>query len=110
MDQDTALATLTDTLEGLAKTPLEEVDLERARNKWLTSWERSFANPAALASALSEATAEGDWRLYFLRRDRVENASLEDVQRVTSAWLTQSNRTAGRYIPTANPERAPQAA
>ena len=107
MNQDTALSTLTSTLEALENTPLEEVDLERARNKWLTSWERSFANPAALASALSEATAEGDWRLYFLRRDRVENASLDDVQRVTAAWLTQSNRTAGRYIPTEKPQRAP---
>lgn len=109
MDQDKALSTLTATLESVQDQPFEEADLERARNRWLTGWERSFANPDSLASSLSEATSEGDWRLYFLRRDRVENVTLEDVQRVTSSWLTSSNRTTGRYIPTEAPQRAPAA-
>ncbi|NYT23284.1 insulinase family protein [Alcaligenaceae bacterium] len=109
MDQNEALATLTETLESVADQPIQEADLERARNKWLTGWQRSYANPASLASALSESASEGDWRLYFLRRDRVEEARLEDVQRVTSSWLTASNRTSGRYIPTPSPTRAPAA-
>ena len=104
-----ALRILTETVESLEKEPFDQNDLDRVRNKWLTGWERSYANPDSLASALSEAASEGDWRLYFLRRDRVEEASLEDVQRVTSAWLTASNRTAGRYIPTEAPQRAPAA-
>src|SRR5690554_2694027 len=110
MEQDKAMAALTDTLESLAKEPLDKADLERSRNKWLTAWQRSYANPASLATSLSEAAAEGDWRLFFLRRDRVEAATLEDVQRVTSAWLTSSNRTSDHYVPTENPERAPAAA
>lgn len=110
MDQNKALNTLTHTLENLAEEPLQETDLERARNRWLTSWERSYADPADLASSLSEAASEGDWRLYFLRRDRVEAATLEEVQRVSSAWLTSSNRTSGRYIPTESPQRAPASA
>ncbi|HLU00035.1 MAG TPA: pitrilysin family protein [Burkholderiaceae bacterium] len=110
MDPDKALATLTSTLENLKQEPLEETDLERSRSRWLTDWERSYANPASLASSLSEAVSEGDWRLYFLRRDRVEAIKLADVQRVTAAWLTSSNRTTGKYIPTEAPERAPEAA
>ncbi|HLU78779.1 MAG TPA: pitrilysin family protein [Burkholderiaceae bacterium] len=110
MDQDKALATLTQTLENLKDEPFQEADLERSRSRWLTGWERSYANPASLASSLSEAVSEGDWRLYFLRRDRVEAITLEDVQRVTSAWLIASNRTTGRYIPTESPQRAPEAA
>lgn len=109
MDVDKALSALTGTLEGLAAEPLQEADLERARNRWLTGWQRSFANPSSLAAALSEAASEGDWRLYFLRRDQIEAVSLEDVQQVAAAWLTSSNRTAGRYIPTESPERAPAA-
>ena len=109
-ETDNALRILTETVEGLAKEPFEQSDLDRVRNKWITAWERSYANPASLASALSEAASEGDWRLYFLRRDRVEQAKLEDVQRVTTAWLTSSNRTAGRYIPTDAPKRAPSTA
>lgn len=110
MDEDKALSALTQTLESLAAEPLQEADLERSRNKWLTGWQRSYANPANLASDLSEAASEGDWRLYFLRRDQVEAVDIKDVQRVTSTWLTTSNRTSGRYIPTPNPERAPAAA
>lgn len=110
MDPDKALETLTKTLESLKEEPLEESDLERSRSRWLTGWERSYANPASLASSLSEAASEGDWRLYFLRRDRVEAITLDDVQRVTSAWLTSSNRTTGKYIPTEAPKRAPEAA
>src|SRR5690606_7622085 len=71
MDADKALSALTGALENLEREPLQEADLERSRNKWLTGWERSYANPASLASSLSEAAAEGDWRLFFLRRDRV---------------------------------------
>lgn len=110
MDADKALSALTGALENLEREPLQEADLERSRNKWLTGWERSYANPASLASSLSEAAAEGDWRLFFLRRDRVEAVTLEDVQRVTAAWLTPANRTSGRYIPTDAPRRAPDAA
>lgn len=109
-DQDKALAVLTETLETIASEPFDSADLERARNRWLTAWQRSYANPASLASALSEASAEGDWRLYFLARDRVEALTLDDVQRVTAQWLKGSNRTTGRYIPTEKPERAPVAA
>ena len=109
MDENKALSTLTAALEDLDQQPLQEADLERARNKWLTGWERSYANPASLASSLSEAAAEGDWRLFFLRRDRIESTKLDDVQRVTSAWLTPANRTTGRYIPTEAPRRAPGA-
>ena len=109
MDADQALQTLTTTLESVASQPLQDTDLERARNKWLTGWQRAYANPASLAAALSEAASEGDWRLFFLRRDQLESVSLDDVQKVTAAWLTASNRTAGRYIPTDSPERAPAA-
>src|SRR5699024_5407043 len=109
MDQHKALETLASTLDKVSDQPFVETDLERIRNKWLTGWSRTFADPIQLASALSEAVAEGDWRLFFLHRDQVENATLDDVQRVTSAYLVPSNRTSGLYIPTDDPIRAPQA-
>lgn len=108
MDQARALRTLEETLENAASEPFTEKDLERIRNKWLTDWSRTYANPPRLASALSEAAADGDWRLFFLQRDQVEQAKLADVQRVTAGYLTASNRTAGLYIPTEKPARAPQ--
>ena len=60
MDQQKALKAMNDTLEGLAKSPLKETDLERIRSQWMTGWTQTYANPSRLASALSEAAASGD--------------------------------------------------
>ena len=57
--------------------------------------------------ALSESIAQGDWRLFFLMRDRVRDATLADVQRVAEQYLLTSNRTLGVYLPTDKPVRAP---
>lgn len=109
MDHEQAITVLTHTLDNVASQPLEQSDLDRIRNKWLTGWSRAFADPIQLASALSEAVAEGDWRLFFWHRDQVENATLEEVQNVLSKYLVPSNRTAGLYLPTDDPVRAPAA-
>lgn len=108
MDQDKALSVMNDTISSVAKEPFKQEELDRMRNKWLTGWSRTYANPASLASALSESVGDGDWRLFFLQRDRVENVKLDDVQRVTAAYLVPSNRTNGMYVPGENPRRAPK--
>ncbi|HUG58148.1 MAG TPA: pitrilysin family protein [Candidimonas sp.] len=110
MDQTKALHTLDETLESVGKQPFTQPDLDRIRNKWLTDWSQIYADPTSLASALSETSSDGDWRLFFLQRDYVKNMPLADVQRVTAAYLTRSNRTNGLYIPTEQPVRAPLAA
>ena len=109
MDQDKALQTLTSTLESLRDKPFTQEELDRARSKWLTAWQQIYADPEKIGVALSEAIAGGDWRLFFLQRDRVRQAKLEDVQRVATTYLVGSNRTEGRYIPTEKPQRAPLA-
>ena len=58
--------------------------------------------------ALSEAIAAGDWRLFFLQRDRARKATLAEVQQAATTYLVQSHRIEGRYIPTEKPVRAPQ--
>ncbi len=108
MDQNKALQTLQDALDSVGRQPFTQEELERIRNRWLTDWSQTYANPASLASALSEAVADGDWRLFFLQRDQIEQIQLDEVQRVTAAYLTPSNRSSGLYIPTEKPVRAPQ--
>src|SRR5690606_13020678 len=107
MDQEKALATLKKTVESTDSKPFSQEDLDRVRNKWLTDWAQVYASPPRLASALSEATADGDWRLFFLQHAQVEGMTLEQVQQATSAYLVSSNRTSGKYIPTEKPVRAP---
>lgn len=109
-EQDTQATrqALLSTIESIKSEPITEAELQRAKAKWLKSWDLAFADPQRVGVALSEVVAEGDWRLFFLTRDRVRDLKLEDVQRVAQAYLLPANRTLGEYQPTAAPERAPQ--
>ncbi len=106
-DIDKARSELLAVVEGLAAEPITAEELQRAQAKWLKGWELQFTNPESVGVALSEWIALGDWRLFFLVRDRVKALKLPDVQRVAQAYLVQSNRTLGTYIPTEKPVRAP---
>jgi len=106
-DVDAAHAAMLDAIESVAAQPFSAAELERARANWLIGWDRRFTDPEQIGVALSEYVALGDWRLFFLLRDRVKQIQLADVNRVASQWLRRDNRTAGRYLPTEEPLRAP---
>lgn len=95
-------------LEAVGDEPVTDEEVERARTKWLKGWELSFADPQRVGVSLSESVAQGDWRLFFLTRDRVRAATRADVQRVATERLMRSNRTLAFYLPTEQPQRAPQ--
>lgn len=106
-DVDKARDAMLGALESVVREPITAEELERARTKWLKSWEQEFSNPEAVGVSLSEAIALGDWRFFFLQRDRVAKVTLAEVQRVAEQVLLPSNRTLARYEPTAEPKRAP---
>ncbi|WKB52730.1 M16 family metallopeptidase [Eleftheria terrae] len=95
------------TLESVSTQPITEEELRRARTKWEKDWQLAFSDPERVGVALSEAIAAGDWRLFFLTRDRVRALKLEQVQQVAAAYLVPSNRTLATYMPTDKPQRAP---
>ena len=107
MDTAKAQQTLHEVLEQSAKHPITQEQLDRAKNNWLTQWDELFASTEQMGIGLSEAIASGDWRLFFLERDRVKNITLQDVQQAVQTYLLASNRTSGLYKPTNNPQRAP---
>ncbi|MED5619289.1 M16 family metallopeptidase [Ideonella sp. BN130291] len=106
-DVDKARDALLAVVEGLGSEPITADELKRAQAKWLKSWDLQYTNPEAVGVALSESIALGDWRLFFLLRDRVRDAKLADVQRVAQERLLQANRTLALYLPTEKPVRAP---
>ena len=106
-DVDKVRAELLATVESIAREPVTADELARAKLKWLKDWEQSFTDPEAVGFAMSESISQGDWRLFFLTRDRVRDAKLVDVQRVAEQYLLPSNRTLGTYLPTDKPVRAP---
>ncbi len=95
------------TVESVAAEPITDEELKRAQSKWLKGWEQDFTNPEKVGVSLSESVAQGDWRLFFLTRDRVRDLKLADVQRVATERLLATNRTLGTYLPTEQPQRAP---
>jgi len=106
-DLDAARKALLATLESFAAQPVSAEELERAKIRWLNEWNRRFTNPETVGVALSDAVGQGDWRLFFLLRDRVRALTAADVQRVAVAYLLPSDRVLGTYIPTEHPLRAP---
>ncbi|MEP7182497.1 MAG: pitrilysin family protein [Betaproteobacteria bacterium] len=97
------------TLEGVRSRPITAAEVERVRAKSLKHWDETFADVNRLGLQLTEAIAAGDWRLFFLQRDRWRAVTVADVQRVAETWLKPSNRTLGEFIPDPNPDRAPVA-
>lgn len=107
-DIDKARTAMAATIDALAASePVTQAELDRARTQLVNAWNVGFTDPEQVGVALSEAVAMGDWRLYFLTRDHVKQATLADVQRVAGAYLVPDNRTTGTYLPTAEPRRAP---
>jgi zinc protease len=92
-------------LEGLAQKPITEDELKRAKASLLSEIDKTINDPQKLAVQLSESIANGDWRLFFLQRDRIETLNVADLQRVGLNYFKASNRTLGQFIPTATPDR-----
>lgn len=98
---------LVSAVESIGSKPITAEELGRAKLKWLKDWEQTFTDPEAVGFAMSESISQGDWRLFFLTRDRVRDMPLADVQRVAELYFLPSNRTVGTYLPTERPQRAP---
>jgi zinc protease len=103
---EAARDTLVDTLENLSKEKFTKEDVDRALQRFKTQQERMMTNSNMLANVLSEWSAKGDWRLFFLTRDRVAKVSPTDLDRVAARYLLRNNRTVGMFLPSESPQRA----
>ena len=105
-DARDVLQTLLDVVEGVPSNPVTDEEVDRAKARLLARRERGANDTTRLAVELSEWAAQGDWRLYFLYRDRLEEVTAEQVQDVADRFLVPDNRTAGLFLPTDEPKRA----
>jgi zinc protease len=97
-----------DVLEKqLEKEPFTAEEVERVRRKLLKQRELQMTDANEIGIALSDWTAKGDWRLFFLHRDRLEKVTLADVARVAQKYLKISNRTSGLFLPTERTQQTP---
>lgn len=105
-EPNAVLDELTRVVELISGEGVSDEELERAKQKLLKQRELDAADSAKLAIELSEWAAMGDWRLYFLFRDRLEQVQADDLKRVASAYLLPHNRTVGKFLPVESPARA----
>lgn len=64
--------------------------------------ERAFAHDGsfALANAINECIAVGDWSLFATLEDKIKAVTPADVQRVAKQFFTEDQSTVGWFVPT----------
>jgi zinc protease len=98
--------TMTATIESVATTPLTKEEVERARTALLKEIDLALNSSENIGLEMSEWIAAGDWRLFFLNRDRIRSTTPEAVQAAAVRYLKPANRTVGLFIPATKIDRA----
>jgi zinc protease len=96
---------ITGTVESIDAKGVSPEEVNRARQQILKARDLAATDTSRIAVSLSEWAAQGDWRLYFLHRDRIEKVTPEAVQTAAARYLQRNNRTVGLFIPTEKAER-----
>jgi zinc protease len=101
------MARLIELVEGsfAAQAPTD-AELTRYRQDAETGFERALADPQQFGISLSDYIALGDWRLFFLARDRLAQVAAAPVAGVAQRYFRRDNRTVGAFIPEDAPLRA----
>jgi zinc protease len=93
------------TAEEIGAKGVTAEEVNRSRQQILKQRELAANDTAALGRSLSEWVAEGDWRLYCLHRDYIEQVTPEGVKAAAARYLQRNNRTVGIFLPTEKAER-----
>ena len=103
---DPARDALLQTVEGFVASPPSKEEVERARAQLLKNIDLNLNRSDRIGLTLSEFIGAGDWRLYFLHRDRLRKITVDEVQAAATKYFKPANRTLGLFIPTPKPDRA----
>ena len=103
---DAAQDALLKVTESFVSQPITQAELERAKQQLLKGIDLARNDTMRLTIGLTEALAAGDWRLFFINRDRIEKLDLATVQAAANTYFKATNRTLGRFVPTDTVDRA----
>ena len=105
-DLDQARQILLDTIAELETNPITEEEVDRIRNQAMSSIEQMMNDSQAVALQLSNWAAMGDWRMFFLDRDRVREVTADEAQAAALHYFKPTNRTVGLFAPDPAPDRS----
>ncbi len=106
-DPQVVLTKMIEVVEGVGENKITAEEVDRAKLKLLKQRELAAADSGQIAVELSEWAAMGDWRLYFLYRDRLEQVTPDAVNAVATTYFRRNNRTIGLFLPTEQPQSVP---
>jgi predicted Zn-dependent peptidase len=99
VELDTLEQSIYTEIESVKEGVLTQEELDRARTNIRAGIIRGLNNNTGLASNFASTYAnKGDWREVFLRLDKINDVTLEDLQRVAQEYLTKDNRTVGATV------------
>jgi len=99
---------LVETIEtAFATKPATEQEVALNLQQQATEFERTLSDPEGFAVDLSEYIALGDWRLFFVDRDKTAAVKPADVDKAAAKYFVRDNRVVGMFIPDDNPKAAP---
>ena len=93
-------------IEMLHDAPPSAEELQRTRQTIANEAERMLNDHERIGVELSEYIALGDWRTFFLGRDRAQTVDAAAVQAVAKKYYRRDNRTVGLFLPEDQPQRA----
>ncbi|MES1219378.1 MAG: pitrilysin family protein [Bacteroidota bacterium] len=102
---DSAKVAFINAANTLSSYTVTQEDLDRAKNALLKQVNDIQTNTINFCIGIAEIIGSGDWRLFYVYRDRLEKLTLADVQAALKKYYLPSNRTVGVFIPDKNPER-----
>jgi zinc protease len=105
IEPNLVLEAIHDGVEKVRTGGVSAEETERAKQQLLKQFELDAADSSKIAVDLSNWAAQGDWRLYFLYRDRIEKVTPDDVKRVADTYLRRDNCTVGIYLPVKKSEK-----
>ena len=108
LDQDASavLEEMKSIVEGVGTSNITDEEVERIKTRNLKNIKMALTNSGRIGIRMSESAALGDWRMFFIHRDRIKKVTTADVRRVAGEYLVASNRTAGLFVPIKEPTRA----
>ena len=102
---DSAKGAFLGAADRLRDYTVTQEDLDRAKNTLNKQISDLKNNTIEFSIGLAEIIGAGDWRLFFIYRDRLDKLTLADVQACMKKYYLSSNRTVGVFIPDKNPDR-----
>ncbi len=102
---DSTKAAFLGAMEQLRNYTITQEDLDRAKNtlkKRISDLKNSSID---FSIGLAEMTGAGDWRLFYIYRDKLDQLTLADAQAALRKYYLSSNMTVGVFIPDKAAER-----